>query len=111
MDANVIFGGDSKQISSYDFQGGKITAIFGGLEIDLTNCCLSKEHKVIEVFVLFGGVSLKVPREWNVRSECTAIMGGIDDSINEMRDVYVDPAAELIIKGVVLMGGLEIKRM
>jgi predicted membrane protein len=111
MDSTVIFGGGSKKLSSYNFHGGKITAIFGGMEIDMTDCCLSKETNVIDVTLIMGGVSLKVPKEWNVLMQVTPIMGGAEDDINTMPDAYVDPAAVLIIKGIAIMGGLEIKRV
>jgi predicted membrane protein len=110
MENTVIFGGGSKQVSSYDYKGGRITAIFGGLDIDLTNCCLSKEKNVIEVEAIFGGITLKVPKDWNVKTEITPIMGGVYDNINEMPGTYVDPAAELTIRGTVVMGGVVIER-
>ena len=110
IDTTILFGGDSKKISSYDFKGGQISIICGGLELDLTNCTLSKEETLITVNVLFGGLEITVPREWNVRSEVIPIMGGIDDELHSKKDHYIDPAAELIIRGNVIMGGLEIKR-
>lgn len=110
MEATAIFGGESKKVSSYDFKGGKCTAIFGGLEIDLTNCYLSSEKGVIEVTAVFGGVTLKVPKEWNVRSEIVPVMGGVEDAIFNMTGTYVDPAAELTLRGSVVMGGVEIIR-
>ena len=113
IENTVIFGGDSKKISSYDFKGGHISVICGGLEMDLTNCTLSKEKNIIDVNIVFGGLSLRVPREWNILSEAVPVMGGIEDDINNRsnRDQYVDPAAELVIRGNVVMGGLEIKRV
>jgi predicted membrane protein len=110
IENTVIFGSDSKKISSYDFKGGHISVICGGLEMDLTNCTLSKSENVIDIEIVMGGLSLTVPREWNIRSEAVPIMGGVEDDITEHKDKYVDPAAELIIRGNVVMGGLEIKR-
>ena len=110
IENTVIFGGDSKKVSSYDFKGGHLSVICGGLELDLTNCTLSKEKNILEVEIVMGGISLTVPREWNIVSEAIPIMGGVEDEINELKDRYVDPAAELIIKGNVVMGGMEIKR-
>lgn len=110
MEATAIFGGESKKVSSFDFKGGKITAVFGGMELDLTNCYLSNEKAQLEVLAVCGGVSLRVPKEWNVRSEIVPIMGGIEDKINELPGTYVDPAAELVLRGTVVMGGVEIKR-
>lgn len=111
MENTVIFGGDYKKISSYDFKGGKIETIFGGLELDLTNCCLSKGENVIDVTVVMGGLTITVPREWNVKTNITPIMGGVFDEIQSMQDAYIDPAAEITIKGVTVMGGVEIKRV
>lgn len=111
MEATAIFGGDSKKISSYDFKGGKATAVFGGLELDLTNCYLSNETAEIDIMAVCGGVSLTVPKEWNVRSEIVPVMGGIEDRITSMHGTYVDPAAELVLKGTVVMGGIEISRV
>ena len=110
IEATAIFGGENKKFSSYDFKGGKITAVFGGMELDLTNCYLSNEKAEIEVLAVCGGVSLKVPKEWNVRSEIVPIMGGLEDKIINFPGTYVDPAAELILKGTVVMGGVEIIR-
>ena len=108
MESTVIFGGDTKKVSSYNFKGGKLTAICGGMEIDLTNCALSKEQNILDVYLFMGGVSIKVPKEWNIRIEVTNIMGGIEDNTS---DRYIDPAAELIIRGTIIMGGMEFQRV
>ena len=110
MDATAIFGSQTKKVSAYDFKRGKCTAIFGGLEIDLTNCYLSKEKVVIDVTAVFGGITLKVPKEWNVKSEIVPVMGGIEDEVYNLKNNYVDPAAELTLRGSVIMGGVEIIR-
>ena len=111
FDITTILGGDSRQISSYDFKGGKITAIMGGVELDLTNCYLSKDGCVIDLEVVMGGISLKVSREWNIKSEIVPIMSGIEDHDLHSRDVRIDPSALLILRGNVVMGGIEIKRI
>lgn len=111
LDASAIMGGDSKQVSSYDFKGGKINAILGGLELDLTNCTLSKEPCILDVTIVMGGVELIVPHEWNIVSELKPIMGGIEDTAVNKPDMYVDPAARVILRGTVVMGGMEIKRI
>lgn len=106
VDNMVILSGDSKKISSSNFQGGKLTSIMGGMELDLTNCSLSKEQNVIRIEIIMGGLTLTIPNEWNVIIEANSIMGGIFDE----SDSYIDPAAQLTIKGAVIMGGVEIKR-
>jgi len=111
MEAVAIFGGGNKKVSSYDFQGGSVTAVFGGMEIDLTNCTLAKEKAEIEVVAVFGGVSLTVPKEWNIQSDITPIMGGLSDNISDFKEAYVDPAAILVLKGTAVFGGIDIKRV
>ena len=53
-----------------------------------------------------GGVDITVPPDWRVTSEALPILGGVQDSTKT-------PAAEtrghLIIKGLVMMGGVEVK--
>lgn len=110
FDITTIMGGDNRQISSYDFKGGKITTVMGGVELDLTNCYLSKEGCVIILDVVMGGVSLKISREWNIQSEIMPIMSGIEDEDRYSNNVHIDPAATVILRGTVVMGGIEIKR-
>jgi predicted membrane protein len=111
IDTTIVFGGASKKINSYDFKGGKITTVFGGLELDLTNCILSNNRAEIEITSVMGGVSLAVPREWNVILDVVPVLGGVEDNIRDTPQAYVDPAAELYIKGTVVMGGIEINRI
>ena len=106
----AVMGGDTRQISSYDFKGGTITAVMGGIELDLTNCYLSKEGCIIDLSVVMGGISLKVSREWNIQSEIMPIMSGIEDEDRYSNNVHIDPAATVILRGTVVMGGIEIKR-
>ena len=110
LDETLILSGSSKKINSYEFKGGKITTVLGGLEVDLTNCTLSNNQAVIEIVSVMGGVSLTVPREWNVKLDVVPVLGGVDDHIYKTPQAYVDPAAELIIRGTVVMGGVEINR-
>jgi len=110
FDITAIMGGDARQINSYNFKGGKITAIMGGLELDLSNCHLAKEGCVIDLSVVMGGISLKISREWNIKSEILPIMSGIEDNVIYKEDNYIDPAALIVLRGTIVMGGVEIKR-
>ncbi|HSZ71250.1 MAG TPA: DUF5668 domain-containing protein [Cytophagaceae bacterium] len=110
FDITAVLGGETRQISAYDFKGGKITTVMGGVELDLTNCYLSKEGAVIDLSVVMGGVSLKISREWNIKSEIVPIMSGIEDEDLRSLDAHIDPSAVVILRGSVVMGGIEIKR-
>jgi predicted membrane protein len=111
-DTNIFSGGEY-HISSENFKGGRITNIFGGGEYNLTRSKLSKtSDSVLEVFVLFGGIELVVPSDWEVKSDVTALFGGFS---NKKRSFQNDAAVVttgkkvLYIKGTVLFGGGEIK--
>jgi predicted membrane protein len=110
IDIVNIFGGSKRQIMSENFTGGKITSIFGGGEIDLTQANLAQEISELEVVCAFGGITIIVPKEWNVKVEVLAVIGGIDDE----RKIFPDKSSagmskQLIIKGVVIFGGGTIK--
>ena len=91
-----------------NFRGGKITSIFGGSEIDLLDSELSSEINVIEVFYLFGGSAIKVPKDWVIINKVTAILGGFADKRNVSTSAVADPKKTLILRGFVMFGGGEV---
>lgn len=109
IDEVDIFGGGVTQIESQNFKGGKITAIFGGGEISMERCKLSEQGAVIDVSVIFGGTKIIVPRDWNVRTEMVSIFGGFSDKRSFFAENNIDPSKTLIIKGVAIFGGGELK--
>jgi len=84
-----------------------MVAVFGGSKIDLTNATLSSNTNEIEIVVVFGGTELIVPSDWNIRIEVFNIFGGFSDKTSPSQ---VDLNKTLIIKGVAVFGGGEIKR-
>ena len=111
MTSTVIFGGEKKKLSSHDFEGARLSAIFGGIELDLTNCTLKNEKTYIDVTAVCGGIELIVPKDWNIKTDVVPIMGGIDDRINDIPGANINLAMEVIIRGEVVMGGIEIQRV
>ncbi len=109
IDDVSIFGGGSKIISSDNFKGGNITAIFGGSEINLTNCRLADGEQVIDVLTVFGGTTILVPRDWNVVVHVTSILGGFSDKSVKDPGVLPDQTRTLYIKGLAMFGGGEVK--
>ncbi|MHB9011381.1 MAG: LiaF transmembrane domain-containing protein [Ignavibacteriaceae bacterium] len=109
LDDVSIFGGGHKVIISENFKGGNITAIFGGSEIDLSNCKLAEGENVIDVLLMFGGTSIFVPKEWNVNVNVTPLFGGFSNKWRRNFSGPFDSTRTLVIKGVALFGGGEIK--
>ncbi len=104
-----IFSGAERQLITDNFQGGKVTSIFGGGEVDLTRSSLAPGDNVIEITCIFGGTTIIVPESWNVVIEVTPILGGFSDSRKMRGDVIRDNTRSLTIRGTVIFGGGEIK--
>lgn len=89
------------------FKGAELTAIFGGLELDLRKAELESGSARVDVFVLFGGGEVKVPEGWEVQNQATAIFGGVDDKTQP--SALASERPRIILTGLVLFGGVEIK--
>ena len=104
-----VFSGGERQIISQNFQGGKISAVFGGIELDLTKAKLAPGVSVLEIACVFGGATIIVPDEWQVTIEVTPILGGFNDSRKLIPGRQTDDTRKLLIKGAVVFGGGEVK--
>ena len=108
LDEVNIFGGSKKRIYNKDFKGGRTVNIFGGSEIDLTQANMEDGVSILEVACIFGGVTLIVPSEWSVQVSVTSILGGFGDKRTIIQS-KANPNKLLIIKGIAIFGGGEIK--
>jgi predicted membrane protein len=104
-----VFSGGERQIVSENFSGGKVSAVFGGSEIDLTKARLAPGVNVLEIACVFGGTTIIVPDDWNVKIEVTPVLGGFGDSRKLHPGRVIDTSKQLIIKGAVVFGGGEVK--
>lgn len=109
IDEIAIFGGGVKNIISDNFKGGRITAIFGGSEIRLNRSKLAKGENTLEIIALFGSTTLIVPREWKIDIKLIPIFGGFSDKRTKNTNLVYQNNSRLIIRGLVLFGGGEIK--
>jgi len=110
IDEFAFFGGGERTVVSQNFKGGKIFAVFGGSNFNLTRSKLAPGRNYIEVFAVFGGMKLIVPEDWDIRINTVSIFGGFSDKHRiHPRNDNNDTETELIIKGLVIFGGGEIK--
>lgn len=109
IDEVAILGGNERKIASKAFKGGQITSILGGSQIYLLDARLAPGENVIDIFTLFGGSTLIVPNHWNVKVEVTAILGGFSDKRSVVESREKEEEGILIIKGIALFGGGELK--
>jgi hypothetical protein len=101
-----IMGGVGRKINSQAFTGGEATALLGGVKIDLHEAAIAADEAVIDVFAFWGGIELSVPEGWAVINRVVAVLGGADD---RTRPATAPDAKRLVIRGLCVMGGVEIK--
>jgi predicted membrane protein len=100
----AIMSGSKSSNATPNFQGGEITAIMGSAELDLRSASIQNEA-VLHIFAAMGSVEIFVPNDWVVVLSGTPILGGIEDHSVPP----INSAKRLVISGVVVMGGIEIK--
>ena len=83
-----------------------INSIFGSVSLDLRNAIID-EDIVINNYVVFGGVTIKVPKDVNVVVKTTSIFGGVDNKTG--RSKSKENVKTIYIKGTILFGGIDIK--
>ena len=102
----ALLGSCKRRWSKSVFRGAETTAFMGGCELDLRDALMGPgELAVIDVFVIMGGVNIFVPPHWTVSQEIVPLMGGVHD---KSRSLPSNPAQHLLVRGTVVMGGVEI---
>jgi predicted membrane protein len=91
---------------SRPFRGADLTALMGGIKLDLTDARMEGETATVEVFAFWGGIEIYVPPDWTVTSKVTTLMGGF---IDKRRPTSVVPTKTLVVPGMIVMSGIEVK--
>lgn len=108
IDLIAILGGVDNTIKSPEFKGGDITALLGGVDVDLRDSKVGDQPAVINATAILGGVDIKIPENWEVKMQIIPILGGVDDE-RKRRDIEAEKSKpDLIIQGFVALGGVSI---
>ncbi|MER7413918.1 MULTISPECIES: DUF1707 SHOCT-like domain-containing protein [Streptomyces] len=81
-------------------------ALFGGVEIDLTEALFEHRHVVINATAIFGGVEIRVPENVTLQQKGSGIFGGFDVKVTESPD---PEAPTVLVQGAGIFGGVEAK--
>jgi len=92
---------------SSTFRRGSVTAVLGGLTLDLTRATPVPGGASVSVTAVFGGVEVVVPPGWVVTVRGLPLFGGWDDTTDRSGRGPDSPRLE--IQALVLFGGLEVK--
>ena len=101
-----VFGNGASRAVSQNFQGGDLSVTFGGMELDLRAAALAEGGATLALEVIFGGVKVKVPDNWQVTVTSGTHFGGVTE--NRRQPAPEDTAGQLTITGKLVFGGLEI---
>ena len=105
-EVSAFLSGTSTKNNAKDYTGARMTAVMGGIEMDLSHAEI-KNEAVLNVFVMMGGIELRVPENVIVKNRASVVLGGIEDKTRPT-DSKHNPV--LFIDGSILMGGVEVKR-
>ena len=104
-----VFGGGDRYVDSKNFKGGSLFAVFGGYKIDLTHAEMEGDRAVINASAVFGGGQIRVPENWQVSAQGAGIFGAYEDKTRHLQPDPTKPSKILVIKGVAMFGGIEIR--
>ena len=103
---DVFLSTVSRRVVSQQFKGGEVVAVMGGGELDMREAKLAAASARLEMNLIMGGITLRVPDDWAVEFQGTPIMGGVED---QTRRVAGEPKARLVVTGVLLLSGIVLK--
>ncbi len=107
LDIFSIFAGLNRRIDAPDFRGGKATAVLGGIDLDMRGAGLAEGAAAIDLSVILGGITIRVPGHWRVEMDARPLLGGIEDK--HTFEPGSQGAQTLRIKASAILGGIEIK--
>ncbi len=102
-----VFSGVKRTVLSKNFQGGSISCVFGGAEIDLTQADINGKV-VIRIEAVFGGAKIVIPSNWVLQNEIDGVFHGVEDKRNYNAST-MNADKILVLKGSAVFGGIEIR--
>lgn len=107
INSTSMFSSLKKNIDSKNFRGGRASVTFGELKLDLSAAQLAGGNATVELSVLFGSITVYVPRDWRVVVDDRGFLG----SVEVKRDAVAEEAAKstLYIKAGAVLGEIQIR--
>ncbi|MBO3089913.1 LiaI-LiaF-like domain-containing protein [Cellulomonas dongxiuzhuiae] len=102
--AIAFWWGSERRSRSRRFRSASLTAIMGGIDLDLRDADIEGSAR-IDVFTFWGGVDIKVPRTWEVRTTGLPLLGGWENKT----EPPVGGGPVLDVRIVSIMAGAEVR--
>ncbi len=104
--AAAVMGAIERMTDSADFRGADLVAFMGACELDLRHARIAGDTAVVDVLALMGGIEIYVPDTWAIEAKVFPLMGGMGDETHLNTS---GPTKRLVVRGLAIMGGIEIK--
>lgn len=101
----AAFSGQTLNFSGEVFEGMQLTAVFGGIKLDLTNAIMEK-NCLVDATAIFGGITIYVPKHVNVQIRSNSLFGGVSEKGHQNSK---DNTVTLYVDASCMFGGVEIK--
>lgn len=104
---NQVFSGTARRVESQSFRGGKADVVFGSADIDLRSARLAGGQATLVLSAVFGGITVFVPRDWQIVLRGTPVLGSIESHKGAASGGA--PTGTLTIQGSAVLGSIEVK--
>jgi hypothetical protein len=86
------------------FRGGSVTAVMGGVELDLRKASWGNgTPALVDVVAFWGGIEIKVPEGCTVDAQVVPVMGAFE---NKVDSPAVPGGPRLVLRGHAIMGAV-----
>lgn len=104
-DVSGVFDGKKVQYDGQLFEGATVSAVFGGVNMDLRMAVIERDVR-IDATAIFGGVEIYVPANVVVKVMSTPVLGGVSNRAMAPTEV---PCHTLYVNATCVFGGVDIK--
>lgn len=104
---SAILSGRDLRFDNQVFQGAMLSAVLGGIELDLRNAII-RENVVIEAKAILGGIDIYVPSYVRVVVNCTPILGGVDNKTITPLGAN-EQTITIYLNATCVLGGVDVK--
>ena len=108
LNESSVFGGIKQRVVSQEFEGGYLSSVFGGIEMDLRGANTKLDQLYIQADAVFGGIDLMLPAHWNVTVRGTGIFGGFEDRTHPPAN-STEKTPHLTVTGSAVFGGVTVR--
>lgn len=105
QDVSGVFDGRKVQYDGQLFEGATVSAVFGGVNMDLRSAVIERDVR-IDATAIFGGVEIYVPANVVVKVMSTPVLGGVSNRAMAPTEV---PCHTLFVNATCVFGGVDIK--